>query len=162
VGGIAAGLDHNCILFVRFFTCLRWQGIPVASTRQACGLGLNAKAQGFRLLRVLSRWVSRLRLLCFCLHDLCNVGGKTCCSPPDVFSAGHWVAQIPNLLYRRFPIGWRFGYSRRQGSGVGGRIEFCDTADWKSALRARGMRVRSCPAGAGFGEVLWRGGDSAP
>ena len=53
-----------------------------------------------------------------------------------VLSAARSVAQISNLLYRRFPIGWRFGEGRRQVSGARGRIEFCDTADWKSALRA--------------------------
>src|ERR1035441_8155153 len=58
---------------------------------------------------------------------------------PHVFSTGRIVAQISNLLYRRFPLGWLFGEGRRQVSGARRRIEFCDTADWESALRGRRM-----------------------
>src|SRR3990172_8908484 len=59
-------------------------------------------------------------------------------SPPSKRSAtalARLVAQIFNLLYRRFVIGSR--RNARGGSELSsaGRMQFCDTADFKSALR---------------------------
>jgi WD40 repeat protein len=53
-----------------------------------------------------------------------------------ISSADH-VAQVSNLLYRRFPIGSRFERSSRPGPFQRpGGLETRDTADWKSALRS--------------------------
>jgi sugar phosphate isomerase/epimerase len=47
-----------------------------------------------------------------------------------------FVAQISNLLYRRFPIGQAFDSKEAVVVGTGPcRLETCGTADWKSALR---------------------------
>ena len=47
------------------------------------------------------------------------------------------VAQISNLLYRRFPIGRASGHLLAcQSLRTLRRLETCDTADWKSALQA--------------------------
>ncbi len=51
------------------------------------------------------------------------------------------VAQISNLLYRRFPIGRVTGSSERVGSFARpAGWKPCDTADWKSALRVASVR----------------------
>ena len=99
-----------------------------------------------------------------------RVRGKTPAQP--VNNAGEAI-QIFNLPYRRFVIGWTFGEGRRQVSWARGRIQFCDTADWKSALRARRMitlracpkrsaRVRSHATRGGFDGVPRRAEDSKP
>ncbi|MEW6304352.1 MAG: hypothetical protein AB1705_12820 [Verrucomicrobiota bacterium] len=44
------------------------------------------------------------------------------------------VAQVSNLLYRRFPIGRRLAHAVEQRET--GRLETCDTAGWKPALRS--------------------------
>ncbi len=52
-------------------------------------------------------------------HSLKAASGFRCC-----------VAQVSNLLYRRLPVGRAFIYGRGAR-----RLETCDAADWKSALR---------------------------
>jgi hypothetical protein len=52
-------------------------------------------------------------------------------------SAGTNVAQICNLLYRRFAIGWVPDFSSASERFAACRMQFCDTADYKSALRSR-------------------------
>src|SRR5947207_210201 len=47
------------------------------------------------------------------------------------------VAQICNLLYRRFVIGRRPNFPAIQGYRTASRVQLCDTADYKSALRLR-------------------------
>ena len=47
---------------------------------------------------------------------------------------GESVAQVSNLLYRRFPIGRMFRDSPRSNACGAGGLEIRDTADWKSAL----------------------------
>jgi hypothetical protein len=46
------------------------------------------------------------------------------------------VAQVSNLLYRRIPFG------RPSAVELVRRLEICDTAGWKPALRAFGSRLR--------------------
>src|SRR5437899_234909 len=61
------------------------------------------------------------------------------------------VAQISNLLYRRFPIGsWGFGRHRGVLERPAG-WKHCETADWKSALRWPRSGVKR---GIGFGEFF--------
>jgi hypothetical protein len=47
-----------------------------------------------------------------------------------------FVAQVSNLLYRRIPFG------RPSAVEAVRRLEICDTAGWKPALRAFGSRLR--------------------
>ena len=51
------------------------------------------------------------------------------------FAGPALVAQVSNLLYRRFPIGRvsKFGWVPLNQRDAGWK--HCDTADWKSALR---------------------------
>ena len=58
-----------------------------------------------------------------------------------LFSVGRPVTQIFNLLYRRFAIGWTFGMGRWLGFGARSRIQFCHTADCKSALPPRRLHA---------------------
>jgi hypothetical protein len=53
------------------------------------------------------------------------------------------VAQTSSLLYRGFPIRWCREHSGASAVAEPGRMEFGDTADWKSALR----QWLSCPTG---------------
>ncbi len=71
-----------------------------------------------------------------------------------LLSAPSDVAQVSNLLYRRFPIGraWRCG-ERWIVRGACG-LETRDTADWKSALRRGVVTLDRYPALAGCG-VRW-------
>jgi hypothetical protein len=46
-----------------------------------------------------------------------------------------FVAQISNLLYRRFVIGRVLASSSLLGRADAGRIQFCETAEFSSALR---------------------------
>src|SRR5438093_5019404 len=76
----------------------------------------------------------------------CRCLAAMSCPPPDwrwafraltiryVFS----VAQVSNLLYRRFPIGSALYASRAPQDGRLAGWKHCDTAGWKPALRAGG------------------------
>src|SRR5439155_3555675 len=46
------------------------------------------------------------------------------------------VAQVSNLLYRRFPIGRTWPSPLRSGFGTPAGWKHCDTAGWKPALRS--------------------------
>src|SRR5438552_3627636 len=59
--------------------------------------------------------------------------------------SGESVAQVSNLLYRRFPIGGMRRDSPRSNACGAGGLEIRDTADWKSALRPR-FTPRAAPA----------------
>jgi hypothetical protein len=52
------------------------------------------------------------------------------------------VAQISNLLYRRFPIGRLHAHSTRIPDATSAGWKHCDTADWKSALRTGRLGIR--------------------
>src|SRR5437867_12767428 len=51
------------------------------------------------------------------------------------------VAQVSNLLYRRFPIGRTFREPARSNTCSARGLEIRDTADWKSALRSDPRRA---------------------
>ena len=51
------------------------------------------------------------------------------------------AAQISNLLYRRFPIGRSTVFPVRSNLPAACKLETCDPADWKSALRRQRQPV---------------------
>src|SRR5437667_8322512 len=58
------------------------------------------------------------------------------------------VAQVSNLLYRRFPIGRSLRGSARSVTCSVCGLEIRDTADWKSELRGSALRRRFTPCAA--------------
>ena len=85
-------------------------------------------------------------------------------NPKSEIPCGFRVAQICNLLYRRFAIGRAFNSSKTLVLATLCRMQFCDTADCKSALRQRrrfAMRTtNSLSEAAPFSETPATGGEN--
>src|SRR5437016_8204197 len=69
-------------------------------------------------------------------NSLTSGGNSTTTLAGPLTNSGHFgVAQVSNLLYRRFPIGRTFHRHCAASIAASCRLEACATAGWKPARR---------------------------